>query len=107
MGKTWDHIPPFAKQIISKQHVFFVATAPLKADGRVNVSPKGHLAETFSLISNTKVAFLDLTGSGVETVAHVKVETFDTAVLGILLQQRASAVRLSLLLLRQQLLLEA
>lgn len=73
MGKYWDHISPQAKQVIGKQHVFFIATAPLNAKGRVNVSPKGHPTETFRVLDDHQVAFLDLTGSGIETVAHVKV----------------------------------
>ncbi|MET0579783.1 MAG: pyridoxamine 5'-phosphate oxidase family protein, partial [Ilumatobacteraceae bacterium] len=52
------------------QHVFFVATAPLDADGHVNVSPKGY--GTLRVVDERTVAYLDLTGSGVETVAHVR-----------------------------------
>jgi Pyridoxamine 5'-phosphate oxidase len=58
------------EQFISAQKMFFVATAPLDAAGHVNVSPKG--VDTFRILSPTKVAYLDLTGSGVETVAHVR-----------------------------------
>ena len=47
------------------QHVFFVASAPLAADGHVNLSPKGY--DTFRVIDPSTVAYLDLTGSGVET----------------------------------------
>mmetsp|Transcript_7470 Transcript_7470/g.16205 ORF Transcript_7470/g.16205 Transcript_7470/m.16205 type:complete len:94 (-) Transcript_7470:2-283(-) len=72
MGKTWDHISPYARKMIAKQHVFFIASAPLSGDGRVNVSPKGHPTETFTIISDNQVAFLDLTGSGIETLSHVK-----------------------------------
>ncbi len=54
---------------ISKQHIFFVASAPLDK-GHVNVSPKG--LDTFTVINSNEVAYLDLTGSGVETIAHVK-----------------------------------
>ena len=50
--------------------MFFVATAPLAADGHVNVSPKG--LDTFRVLGPTTVAYLDLTGSGVETVAHLR-----------------------------------
>uniref|UniRef100_A0A383VWA5 Pyridoxamine 5'-phosphate oxidase N-terminal domain-containing protein n=1 Tax=Tetradesmus obliquus TaxID=3088 RepID=A0A383VWA5_TETOB len=72
MGQHWQAINPFARKLISKQHLFFIATAPLSSDGHVNLSPKGHAAETFAIINDNCVAFLDLTGSGVETIAHVR-----------------------------------
>src|SRR3954468_1972903 len=50
--------------------MFFVATAPLAADGHVNVSPKG--LESFAILDPMTVAYIDLTGSGVETIAHLK-----------------------------------
>lgn len=50
--------------------MFFVATAPLAGDGHVNVSPKG--LDTMRLLDDRTVAYLDLTGSGAETVAHVR-----------------------------------
>jgi hypothetical protein len=50
------------------QPVFFVATAP--ADGHVNVSPKGY--DSFRVLSEHTVAYLDLTGSGIETIAHLR-----------------------------------
>ncbi|MEM9415899.1 MAG: pyridoxamine 5'-phosphate oxidase family protein [Planctomycetota bacterium] len=59
------------RAFIAKQRMFFVATAPLSADGLVNVSPKG-LDGTFAVIDDTTVAYLDLTGSGVETIAHLR-----------------------------------
>eukprot|EP00879_Flechtneria_rotunda_P005050 GHRR01005327.1.p1 GENE.GHRR01005327.1~~GHRR01005327.1.p1 ORF type:complete len:289 (+),score=102.69 GHRR01005327.1:318-1184(+) len=52
--------------------MFFVATSPLAAGGHINVSPKGHSSQTFAILNDNKVAFLDLTGSGIETVAHVR-----------------------------------
>src|SRR5262249_2031375 len=52
------------------QHVFFVASAPLDAGGHINLSPKG--LDTFRILGPRTVAYLDLTGSGIETVAHVK-----------------------------------
>lgn len=54
---------------IQKQKMFFVATAPLTGDGHVNVSPKGY--ESFKIINNQTVAYLDYGGSGIETHAHV------------------------------------
>jgi hypothetical protein len=69
MGKTVDAVTPELASFIEQQHVFFVATAPLAADGHVNLSPKG--LDTFRLLSPTRAAYLDLTGSGNETAAHV------------------------------------
>ena len=69
MGRTWDAITPELRSFIERQHVFFVATAPLAADGHVNLSPKGY--DTLRVLDDHRVAYLDLTGSGIETVAHV------------------------------------
>jgi hypothetical protein len=55
---------------VKQQHLFFVATAPLAAEGLVNCSPKG--LNTFAILDPHTVAYLDLTGSGVETIAHIK-----------------------------------
>ena len=55
---------------LSFQKMFFVATAPLAADGHVNVSPKGY--DTFSIIDPLTVAYLDIGGSGIETLSHVQ-----------------------------------
>jgi hypothetical protein len=55
---------------IGQQRVFFVATAPLAADGLLNCSPKG--LDTFRVLGPRQVAYLDLTGSGVETIAHLR-----------------------------------
>lgn len=57
-------------EFLGRQPVFFVATAPLAASGHVNVSPKG-LADTFAILDPHTVAYLDLTGSGAETMAHL------------------------------------
>ena len=51
--------------------MFFVATAPSGPDGHLNLSPKG-LDGTFAVLSPWEVAYLDLTGSGVETIAHLR-----------------------------------
>lgn len=50
--------------------MFFVATAPSGQDGHVNLSPKGY--DTLRVLAPTRVAYLDLTGSGIETVAHLR-----------------------------------
>jgi hypothetical protein len=55
---------------IEQQHLFFVATAPLTADGMVNCSPKG--LNAFAILDPHSVAYLDLTGSGAETIAHLR-----------------------------------
>ena len=54
---------------IEQQHMFFVATAPTDG-GRVNVSPKGY--DAFRILDDHTVCYLDLTGSGAETIAHVR-----------------------------------
>ena len=56
---------------LGRQPVFFVATAPLSADGHINVSPKG-MAGTFAVLGEHRVAYLDYTGSGTETLAHLR-----------------------------------
>src|SRR5690606_38357983 len=69
MAKVHPNITPEFRDWIERQHVFFVATAPLAADGHVNVSPKGH--DCLRVIDDATVAYLDLTGSGAETSAHI------------------------------------
>jgi len=69
MAKFYKSLTDELKQFISEQRMFFVATAPLSADGRVNVSPKG--LDSFRVLSAKQVAYLDLTGSGNETSAHL------------------------------------
>ncbi len=71
MGRVYEDISAELQQFLERQPMFFVATAPLGADGHVNVSPKG-LDGTFAVLGPHRVAFLDLTGSGVETIAHVR-----------------------------------
>lgn len=56
---------------IARQQMFFVATAPLADCGRVNLSPKGPIG-TFRVLAPNRVAYLDLTGSGSETIAHLR-----------------------------------
>ena len=68
MGKLHTTISPSHKEFIEKQHIFFVGTAPLSAEGRVNVSPKG--LDCFRVLSENKVAYMDLISSGNETSAH-------------------------------------
>ena len=70
MGERSAIIDDSVEKFILAQPVFFVGSAPLDPDGHVNVSPKG--LDTFRILSPSTVAYLDLTGSGIETVAHVK-----------------------------------
>lgn len=71
MGKTYDAVDGRLAAWIQRQPVFFVATAPLAPDGHVNVSPKGGIGSLVVLDPCT-LAYLDLPGSGVETVAHLR-----------------------------------
>lgn len=70
MARARDRITDDIAAFISKQHVFFVATAPSGSDGHVNLSPKG--LDTFKVVDEHTVAYMDLTGSGVETIAHLR-----------------------------------
>ncbi len=70
MGKVFDEIDERNAAFIRAQHVFFVATAPLGEEGHVNLSPKG--LDTFAILDGHTVAYLDLVGSGIETVAHLQ-----------------------------------
>ncbi len=71
MGRTSDFIDERDARFLERQHVFFVATAPSGPDGHVNLSPKG-LAGSFAVLDPSTVAYLDLTGSGAETIAHLR-----------------------------------
>ena len=70
MGRTYDTISEQLAEWIGRQQMFFVATAPLSADGHVNVSPKG--IDGLHIDGPTTVSYLDLTGSGAETIAHLR-----------------------------------
>ena len=71
MGRIYDGIDAHQREWIAKQPLFFVATAPLDAEGHVNVSPKGPIGSLRVLDDHT-VAYLDLLGSGAETIAHLR-----------------------------------
>lgn len=71
MGKVYEAIEGRLADFVRAQPVYFVATAPSGADGHVNVSPKGGLG-TLALLGPRSVAYLDYTGSGVETIAHLR-----------------------------------
>jgi hypothetical protein len=69
MAKLFDRITDELQRFIAEQQIFFVGTAPLNPAGHVNLSPKG--LDSFRILSPTRVAYLDLTGSGNETSAHL------------------------------------
>lgn len=70
MGTTFTTITDHVRDFIAAQKMFFVASAPLSAEGHVNVSPKG--LDCFRILSPTRVGYLDYNGSGIESVAHVR-----------------------------------
>ncbi|MGC4071034.1 MAG: pyridoxamine 5'-phosphate oxidase family protein [Nibricoccus sp.] len=67
MGKFFEQLTPAHREFIARQKIYFVATAP--DSGRVNVSPKGY--DSFRVLSPSRAGYLDLTGSGSETSAHL------------------------------------
>ena len=71
MAKVFDEIDEKLARWISRQHMFFVGTAPVGADGSINVSPKG-MGGTFAVLGPRRVGYLDYTGSGTETIAHLR-----------------------------------
>jgi pyridoxamine 5'-phosphate oxidase-like protein len=70
MTHFYDSISDDLATWISEQHMFFVGSAPLSEEGHVNLSPKGQ--DAFRVLSPNKVTYLDMTGSGNETSAHIK-----------------------------------
>jgi hypothetical protein len=71
MGKTFAALNDTLAGFAERQAVFFVATAPSGSGGHVNLSPKG-LAGTLSVIDRSTVAYVDVVGSGIETIAHLR-----------------------------------
>ena len=71
MGRTFAQLDETLTTWINQQPMMFVATAPSDLDGHVNISPKGD-ARTFRVLGSTQFAYLDLVGSGVETIAHIR-----------------------------------
>jgi hypothetical protein len=70
VGESLRRLSPQLAEWWRAQPVFFVATAPAGVDGHVNLSPKGY--DTLRVLAPDRVAYLDLTGSGVETIAHLR-----------------------------------
>jgi hypothetical protein len=71
MGRTYDTIDDRMSAWIARQPLFFVASAPLDCDGHVNLSPKGPIG-SLRVLGPTSVAYLDIIGSGAETIAHLR-----------------------------------
>jgi hypothetical protein len=71
VGQLYERIDDGLAGWIGRQRLYFVGTAPLDADGHVNISPKGSM-DTFRILGPTTVAYLDLMGSGIETAAHLR-----------------------------------
>src|SRR5919107_1672430 len=71
MGREYDAIDEHWREWIARQPLFFVGSAPLTADGHVNVSPKGP-GGTLRVLDERTVAYLDVIGSGAETIAHLR-----------------------------------
>ncbi|MEU2493931.1 pyridoxamine 5'-phosphate oxidase family protein [Streptomyces sp. NPDC007883] len=71
MGQTYARIDDRIRAFIEEQPVFFTATAPLAADGHVNLSPKGRKG-TLVVLDELTLAYLDFGGSGAETIAHLR-----------------------------------
>ena len=71
MGKVYEAIDERWREWIGRQALFFVGSAPLAGDGHVNVSPKGPI-DSLRVIDDRTVAYLDVIGSGAETIAHLR-----------------------------------
>jgi hypothetical protein len=71
VGKQFEVIDSHLRDWIAKQSLFFVATAPLDGDGHVNLSPKGPI-DSLQVTGDREVAYLDIVGSGAETIAHLR-----------------------------------
>lgn len=71
MGQMYEAIDGRLREFLLAQRVFFVGTAPSGVDGHVNVSPKGLLG-CLAVLDERRVAYLDFTGSGAETIAHLR-----------------------------------
>jgi hypothetical protein len=70
VAKIFDSIDDDLRAWIAQQPMWFVATSPLSAEGHVNMSPRGH--DSFSVLDDHRVGWVDYTGSGVETIAHIR-----------------------------------
>jgi hypothetical protein len=71
MGRIYDTIDERLATWIARQAMFFVGTAPAGAEGHINVSPKGPIG-SLRVLGEQTVAYLDVVGSGAETIAHLR-----------------------------------
>lgn len=71
MGRVYENIDDRLREWIAGQSLFFVGSAPCGAEGHVNVSPKGPIG-TLRVLDEHTVAYLDVVGSGAETIAHLR-----------------------------------
>jgi len=71
IGRQYETIDEHLAGWIARQSMFFVGSAPLAADGHVNVSPKGPIG-SLRVLGPTTIAYLDIYGSGAETIAHLR-----------------------------------
>ena len=71
MARVYDEITDHLREWVGRQAMFFVATAPLSGDGHVNLSPKGPIG-ALRVLGPRKVAYLDVSGSGAETISHLR-----------------------------------
>jgi hypothetical protein len=71
MARLYDRIDDIQRAWIARQALFFIGTAPRADDGHVNVSPKGPI-DTLRVLDDHTVAYLDIVGSGAETIAHLR-----------------------------------
>ena len=71
MGRTYESLEGRLGEFVLRQPVFFVATAPLGPEGHVNCSPKGNDG-SLAVLGPSRIAYQDLTGSGAETIAHLR-----------------------------------
>jgi hypothetical protein len=70
MGKEYTEIADSMQRWMERQHMFFVATAPMSGSGHINCSPKG--LDSLRVLGPRELAYVDTGGSGIETVAHLK-----------------------------------
>jgi hypothetical protein len=71
MARTYEKITDHLRDWVGRQSMFFVATAPLADDGHVNLSPKGPIG-SLRILDGRHLAYLDVVGSGSETIAHLR-----------------------------------
>jgi hypothetical protein len=71
MGKVFEEIDEKMRDWIARQPLFFTGSAPLSGEGHVNVSPKGPIG-SLRVIGPRTLAYLDVVGSGSETIAHLR-----------------------------------